>query len=76
MLIGSDNGPVEVSPNPDPALSPPVHQIMLVANGIHLLENMRLEEVVAKKAYEFAFMLQPLKIQCGSGSTVAPVAVR
>lgn len=76
MLIGSDNWPVEVSPNPDPKISLPVHQIMLVVNGIHLLENMRLEEVAAKKVHEFAFMLQPLKVQGGSGSTVAPVAVR
>jgi kynurenine formamidase len=76
MVVGSDNWPVEVSPNPDPDLSLPVHQVMLVVNGIHLLENMRLEELAAKKAYEFAFMLQPLKVQGGSGSTVAPVAVR
>ena len=76
MLVGSDNWPVEVAPNPDPLISLPVHQIMLVVNGIHLLENMRLEEVVAKKVYEFAFMMQPLKIAGGSGSTVAPIAVR
>jgi kynurenine formamidase len=76
MLVGSDNWPVEVSPNPDPQISLPVHQIMLVVNGIHLLENMRLEELAAKKVYEFAFMLQPLKMQGGSGSTVAPIAVR
>lgn len=76
ILVGSDNWPVEVSPNSDPQISLPVHQIMLVVNGIHLLENMRLEELVAKKAYEFAFMLQPLKVQGGSGSTVAPIAVR
>jgi kynurenine formamidase len=76
MLVGADNWPIEVSPNPDPQLSLPVHQIMLVVNGIHLLENMRLEELAAKKVYEFAFMLQPLKVQGGSGSTVAPIAVR
>jgi kynurenine formamidase len=33
MLVGADNGPVEVSPNPDPQISLPVHQIMLVVNG-------------------------------------------
>ncbi len=76
MLVGSDNWPVEVAPNPDPLISLPVHQIMLVVNGIHLLENMKLEEVAAKKVYEFAFMMQPLKIAGGSGSTVAPIAVR
>jgi hypothetical protein len=40
MLLGSDNWPVEVSPNPDPQLSLPVHQIALVVNGVHLLENL------------------------------------
>lgn len=76
MLIGSDNSSVEIVPNPDPQLSLPVHQIMLVVNGIHLLENLRLEELVAKRAYEFAFVLEPLKIAGGTGSTVAPIAIR
>ena len=49
---------------------------MLVVNGIHLLENMKLDEVAAKKVYEFAFVMQPLKAQGFSGSTVAPVAIR
>jgi len=76
MLVGSDNWPLEVLPNPDTQLSAPVHQIMLVVNGILMLENMRLEELAAKKVQEFAFMMQPLKVQGGSGSTVAPIAVR
>jgi kynurenine formamidase len=76
MIVGSDNWPVEVAPNPDPQLSLPVHQIMLAVNGIHILENMKLDELSAKKAYEFAFMMQPLKMQGFSGSTVAPIAVR
>ena len=76
MLVGADNWPVEVFPNPDKEISAPVHQIMLVVNGIHILENMRLEELAAKKVNEFAFIMQPLKIQGGTGSTVAPIAVR
>ena len=76
MLIGSDNWPVEVAPNPDKQLSLPVHQIALVVNGIHLLENVKLDELAAKNVGEFAFVMQPLKIQGGSGSTVAPIAVR
>ena len=76
MLLGSDNWPVEVSPNPDPQLSLPVHQIALVVNGVHLLENLKLDELAAKKVYEFAFVMQPLKAQGFSGSTVAPVAIR
>jgi len=76
MLIGSDNWPVEVAPNPDKEVSLPGHQIFLVVNGIHLLENMKLDELAAKRVYEFAFMMQPLKVKGGSGSTVAPIAVR
>ena len=76
MLVGADNWPVEVAPNPDKELSLPVHQIMLVVNGIHLLENLKLDELAAKRIYEFAFVMQPLKMQGGSGSTVSPVAIR
>jgi kynurenine formamidase len=76
LLVGADNIPVEVSPNPDAQLSAPVHQIMLVVHGIHLLENLKLDELAAKGAHEFAFVMQPLKIQGGTGSTVAPVAIR
>ncbi len=76
VLLGADNWPVEVSPNPDPTISLPVHQIALVVNGVHLLENLKLGELVSKQVYEFAFMMQPIKLQGGTGSTVAPVAMR
>ena len=76
MLIGIDNGPVGVTPDPDPNLNNPVHQIALVVNGIHLLENLKLDELAGKQVYEFALIVQPLKIQGATGSTVAPTAVR
>ena len=76
MLVGSDNWPVEVGPNPDVQLSLPVHQLMLVVNGIHLLEHMKLDELAGKRVYEFAFVVQPLKMQGFTGSTVAPIAIR
>jgi kynurenine formamidase len=76
LLVGSDNWPVEVSPNPDKDLSLPGHQIFLVVNGIHILENLKLDELAAKKVYEFAFTMQPLKLYGATGSTVAPAAIR
>ena len=76
MLVGSDNSAVEISPNPDPQLLGPVHQIMLVVNGIHILENLKLEELAAKQVYEFALIVQPLKLEGATGSTVAPIAIR
>ncbi|MEO8484069.1 MAG: cyclase family protein [Acidobacteriota bacterium] len=75
LLVGSDNWPVEVAPNPDKQLSLPVHQIMLAVNGIHLLENMKLDELAAQRVYEFALVVQPLKMKGATGSTVEPVAI-
>jgi kynurenine formamidase len=76
MLVGGDTAPVEISPNPDPQLNLPVHQILLVVNGIFVLENLKLDELAQKRVTEFALVLQPLKLKGGTGSTVAPVAIR
>jgi kynurenine formamidase len=76
LLIGADTMSIEVSPNPDKSLDTPVHQVALVVNGIFLLENLKLDDLAAKRIQEFAFIVQPLKIRGGSGSTVAPIAVR
>lgn len=76
MILGADTAPVEIAPNPDEKLSLPVHQLALVVHGVYLLENLKLDELAAKNAYEFALIVQPLKIRGGTGSTVAPVAVR
>jgi len=75
MLIGSDNWSVEVNPNPDPQISSPVHQILLAVNGVHMLESLKLDELAAKRIYEFAFIMEPLKLQGATGSTVAPIAI-
>lgn len=75
MLVGSDNSGVEIDPNPDPKLNGPVHQIFLVVNGVHLLENVKMDELVEKRIYEFAFFMQPLKIQGATGSPVVPIAI-
>ena len=76
MIVGSDSCCIEVNPNPDPNLSSPVHQILLVANGIYLVESLKLDELVEKRVHEFAFIVEPLKLRGATGSSVAPVAVR
>jgi kynurenine formamidase len=76
MLLGADTGPVEILPNPDKSVDLPVHQIALVINGIFLLENLRLDQLASQRVYEFAFIVEPLKIRGGTGSTVAPIAIR
>jgi kynurenine formamidase len=57
-------------------VSNPVHQIMLVNYGIHLLENLRLDELAGARVNEFALIVLPLKLVGATGSTVAPIAVR
>ena len=54
----------------------PVHQVLLVVHGIHTLENLKLDVLAAERVQEFAFVVQPLKIKGGTGSTVAPIAIR
>ena len=76
MLMGADTAPVEVNPNPDKLLSLPIHEMALAINGIHLLENLDLEGLASKNVYEFALILQPLKLEGATGSTVAPIAIR
>ena len=76
MLMGSDNWPVECSPSKTmPEASLPVHQLALAVYGVHLLENMKLDVLARRGQHEFAFAVQPLKLQGGSGSTVAPSAL-
>jgi hypothetical protein len=43
-------------------------------SGNHM--NLRLDELAARRAHEFALIVEPLKIQGGTGSTVAPIAIR
>jgi kynurenine formamidase len=75
MMIAADNCCVEVRPSV-PGTSLPVHSMMLIQYGIYLLENLRLEKLAAAQAYEFAFIVQPLKLKGATGSNVAPVAIR
>ena len=63
ILLGADHGTVEISPNPDTQITLPVHQLALVVHGVHLLENLKLDDLAAKKVYEFAFIMQPMKMQ-------------
>jgi kynurenine formamidase len=76
VLVGADSFAVEAWPYPDRELFGPVHQIFLPISGVHILENLDLEGLARDKVYEFAFVLQPLKIKGGTGSTVAPVAIK
>ena len=75
MLVGADNCCVEVRPS-EPGMSLPVHSLMLIEKGILLLENLVLDKLAAARAYEVAFIVQPLKLRGATGSSIAPMAIR
>lgn len=69
--VGADTVALEKTPTPNL----PVHVILLVENGIHIIEAMNLEQLSEERVYEFLFFASPLKIRGGSASPVRPVAL-
>lgn len=78
IATGTDTETYEVQPAPDPG-SPsnpqPVHTLLLIDNGVYLMESLDLEELARDRAYEFLFVALPLKIRGATGSMVDPLAV-
>ena len=78
-VLGSDgiSDPMPVIGTPEWPF--PVHQIGITAMGLHLIDNMRLDELSERCAatgrWEFLFTMHPLRIAKGTGCPVNPVAV-
>jgi len=53
----------------------PVHRLLLVERGIHIIEMLDLTELAASETWEFLFVLAPLKLVGATGSPVRPFAV-
>jgi kynurenine formamidase len=53
----------------------PVHRILLVEAGIHIVEMMDLTQLGEDRVYEFLFVLAPLKILGATGVPVRPLAI-
>jgi kynurenine formamidase len=73
-ILGADTASFEVVKS-DMKLLFPCHQVLIKENGLHLVENLKLDELAREQAYEFLFICTPLKFKGGAGSPVAPVAV-
>jgi kynurenine formamidase len=76
VMVGSDQWTTEVVPNPDNTLAFPVHQELLVRNGIFNLENMALDALAADRLYKFAFIFTPMPFKGAAGSPGRPIAIR
>lgn len=71
FAAGSDTIAFERVPSPDM----PVHIHLLVECGIHIIENLYLEELAREQITEFLFVAAPLKIRGGTGSPLRPLAM-
>ena len=76
LAVGADNLAWDVVGEPDPELgSLPGHTILIVHEGVHIIESLYLEELAADGVREFGFVCLPLKVRGGTGSPVRPVAL-
>jgi kynurenine formamidase len=72
-VLGTDTTGTEPLPFDDPAVT--THAAMLVESGVHLIENLNLEEVSHANVSEGFFIALPLKITGATGSWLRPVLV-
>lgn len=71
--VGSDTSAFEVMNHHNITLE--VHQIMIARNGIHIIENLKLEELSQSGAATFAFVALPIRIAGATGSPIRPLAM-
>lgn len=76
-VLGSDDGS-DVAPSQIEGVTHPIHQTMLIAAGIHILDCCDLEALGAacekRKRPEFLLTIAPLAVPNGTGSPVNPIA--
>ena len=76
VATGADNMAVEVLPGTrHPEIVMPVHQHCLAEAGVHLIENLVLDELVAGGLTEFCFIMLPVKFKGATGCPVRPIAM-
>ncbi|MGB5755274.1 MAG: cyclase family protein [Acidimicrobiales bacterium] len=78
-VLGCD-GVSDVLPgNNPPRWIMPIHQCVIVAMGVHLLDNLRLDRLAdacgRAGKWSFLFTVAPLRVEGGTGSPVNPIAV-
>jgi kynurenine formamidase len=74
-LVAVDNWGCEVYPSRVDGQFFPVHQQLLARSGVHILENIRTDELVAAGVSEFLFVLGVPRLQGATAAVVAPLAV-
>ncbi len=72
QLVGSDTAVFEKGPVTEAA---PVHRLLLIERHIHIMENLALETLSAKRHSAFLFLALPLRVKGATASPLRPVAV-
>jgi kynurenine formamidase len=76
VAIGADNMALEVLPGTNhPEAILPVHQHCLADAGVYIIENLKLDGILAAGATSFCMMLAPVKFKGATGSPVRPIAI-
>lgn len=73
--VGADNVAWDQKDDRSGAYTLPGHVVLLVRSGIHILENLTLDELAASGAHEFVVVCLPLKLVGATGSPVRPIAL-
>jgi kynurenine formamidase len=74
--VGADNVAWDLPHEPDPELGLlPGHTILIVQEGVHIIESLFLEELASDGVRDFGFVCAPLKLRGGTGSPVRPLAL-
>lgn len=74
-VVGSDTTAFEHIPAGMGHSLLPGHRVLLVENGISIIEMLTLERLAAERVYRFGFVLAPLKIVGATGSPARPLAL-
>ena len=70
-LVGSDTPGFECLPTPGVS----VHAILLVDEGIHIMENLNLDEIARLRRPRVIFVALPLRLVGSTGSPIRPIAI-
>jgi kynurenine formamidase len=75
--VGADNMAWDSMQERDPETNMMLfgHAHLLVTHGIHIIENLNLEELAAAGVHEFCFVGVPLKFRGATGSPIRPLAL-
>jgi len=76
VAIAADNMALEVLPGTNhPEELMPVHQHCLAQAGVHIIENIALDEIASLGVPSFCFMLSAVKFKGATGCPVRPIAI-